>query len=137
MGAPPGPDGGRGVSASALQLIGAGCFGLLVGWYVYYVNRHRRGDVQLTDVGALVGVIGGGAVLTLFPEQTDLFGAYGVGLAIGFFGYFSFLLYLRRKAKFPWAWFLDGRRPKLEADQIGLEPGEHAPMEGGGGVPRG
>jgi hypothetical protein len=118
------------MSASGLQLGGAGCFGLLVGWYVYYVTRHRRGNVQLTDVGALVGVIGGGAVLTLFPEQTDLFGAYGIGLAVGFFGYFGFLLYLRRKAGFPWAWFLDGRRPPLEPGQIALAPDEHAPMEG-------
>jgi len=117
------------MSASGLQLAGAGCFGLLVGWYVYYVTRHRRGDVQLTDVGALIGVIGGGAVLTLFPQQTDLFGAYGIGLAVGFFGYFAFLLYLRRKAGFPWAWFLDGRRPALERDEVALEPGEHAPME--------
>jgi hypothetical protein len=117
------------MSASGLQLGGAGCFGLLVGWYVYYVTRHRRGNVQLTDVGALIGVIGGGAVLTLFPEQTDLFGAYGIGLAVGFFGYFGFLLYLRHKAGFPWAWFLDGRRPPLEDGQIALAPDEHAPME--------
>jgi hypothetical protein len=74
------------MSASGLQLAGAGCFGVLVGWYVYYVTRHRRGNVQLTDVGALVGVIGGGAVLTLFPEQTDLFGAYGIGGGRGVFG---------------------------------------------------
>jgi hypothetical protein len=117
------------MTASALQLVGAGCFGLLVGWYVYYVNRHRRGDVQLTDVGSLIGVIGGGAVLTLFPEQTDLFGAYGIGLAIGFFGYFGFLLWLRSKAGFPWAWFLDGRRPAIRDDEIALGEGEHAPME--------
>jgi hypothetical protein len=119
------------VTASGVQLIGAGCFGLLVGWYVYYVNRHRRGDVQLTDVGSLIGVIGGGAVLTLFPEQTDLFGAYGIGLALGFFGYFAFLLWLRHKANFPWAWFLDGRRPALGDDEVALGEGEHAPMEAG------
>jgi hypothetical protein len=117
------------VTASALQLVGAGCFGVLVGWYVYFVNRHRRGDVQLTDVGSLIGVIGGGAVLTLFPEQTDLFGAYGIGLALGFFAYFGFLLWLRRKAKFPWAWFLDGRRPALSDGEVALGEGEHAPMD--------
>jgi len=117
------------VTASPLQLIGAGAFGLLVGWYVYYVNRHRRGDVQLTDVGSLVGVIGGGAVLTLFPEQTDLFGAYGIGLAVGFFSYFGFLLWLRHKANFPWAWFLDGRRPALNDDEVALGAGEHPPMD--------
>jgi hypothetical protein len=115
-------------SASAIQLIGAFCFGALLGWYVYYVNRHRRGDVQLGDLVTLVGVIGGGAVLTLFPEETDLFGAYGIGLAVGFFAHLGLLIYMRAKAGFPWAWFLDGRRPKLEDDMVELAPGEHAPM---------
>lgn len=117
------------MSASSLQLAGAGCFGLLVGWYVYFVNRHRREDIQLADIGTLIGVIGGGAVLTLFPEESDLFGAYGIGLAVGFFGYFGFLLYLRRKAGFPWAWFLDGRRPALGDGEVAMPSGEHPPME--------
>lgn len=125
------------MTASALQLIGAGCFGLLVGWYVYYVNRHRREDVQLTDVGALIGVIGGGAVLTLFPEETDLFGAYGIGLAVGFFGYFGFLLYLRKKAEFPWAWFLDGRKAKLKDGEVAPAEGERPPMAVPPNLPRG
>ena len=36
-------------AATPLQLWGAGLFGLLIGWYVYYINRYRKGDVQLND----------------------------------------------------------------------------------------
>jgi hypothetical protein len=103
--------------ASALQLWGAFCFGVVIGWYVYYVNRYRKGDVALGDIVTVVGAIGGGAVLALFPAESDLFGAYGLGLAAGFFGYFAVLLVLvGRSEHFTWEWFLDGRRRKLPGD---------------------
>jgi hypothetical protein len=97
------------------MLLGAGGFGLVIGWYVYYVNRHRKDDVQLSDVVTLLGAIGGGAVLSLFEARSELFGAYGIGLALGFFGYFTTLLLLVRMSmrgtqNFTWEWFLDGRR---------------------------
>lgn len=119
--------------ASTLQLLGAGGFGFLLGWYVYYVNRHRRDEVKLGDIVTLVGVIGGGAVLTLFPEQTDLFGAYGIGLFLGFFGYFAFLLLLVKQSSFTLEWFLDGRRPDLPHGMVAKPPDEPMPMEDGGG----
>ncbi len=31
--------------ASVSQLVGAGGFGLLLGWYAYYINRYRTSDV--------------------------------------------------------------------------------------------
>ena len=100
--------------ASTLQKIGAGAFGAVVGWYVYYINRWRKDDVQLSDIVTLIGAIGGAAVLALFPEKTDLFGAYGIGLASGFFLYFFILVILVNKAPgFSSAWFLDGRAPRL------------------------
>jgi len=105
--------------AKTLQLIGAGAFGAVVGWYVYYINRWRKDDVQLSDVVTLVGAIGGAAVLALFPAKSDLFGAYGIGLAAGFFLYFFVLVVLVNKSpEFTAAWFLDGRAPKLGANQI-------------------
>lgn len=62
----------------------------------------------------VIGIIGGGAVLALFNAGTDLFGAYGIGLFAGFFGYFTVLLLLvRRSANFGSDWFLDGRRRRL------------------------
>jgi hypothetical protein len=121
------------LSASTLQLLGAGGFGAMVGWYVYYINRYRRGDIQLSDLVTLVGVLGGGAVLALFPARTDLFGAYGIGLFAGFFSYFVVLLVLVNiSLNFNADWFLDGRRRRLPPDyEI---PGEVRPsvaaMEG-------
>ena len=107
--------------ASMLQKIGAGAFGAVVGWYVYYINRWRKDDVQLSDIVTLIGAVGGAAVLALFPEKTDLFGAYGIGLASGFFLYFFILVVLVNKAPgFTSAWFLDGRAPAL-GDQTRTE----------------
>ena len=100
-------------SATTLQLLGAGGFGALIGWYVYYINRYRKGDVQLSDLVTLIGILGGGSILALFPARTDLFGAYGIGLFAGFFGYFLVLLILVGVSKnFNVDWFLDGRRIK-------------------------
>ncbi len=100
-----------GQSASTLQLIGAGCFGAIVGWYVYYINRYRKSDVQWSDLVTMLGIIGGTAILALFPAGTDLFGAYGIGLAIGFFGYlFVMMIMVAISKNFEVDWFLDGRR---------------------------
>ncbi|WP_205908955.1 hypothetical protein [Metarhizobium album] len=91
--------------------LGALGFGLIIGWYVYYVNRYRKGDLQLGDITTLVAAIGGGAVLSLFPERSQLFGYYGIGLALGFFGYFvSLIILVRQSPNFDADWFLDGRR---------------------------
>jgi len=105
--------------ATMLQKLGAGAFGAVVGWYVYYINRYRKDDVQLSDIVTLIGAVGGAAVLALFPEKTDLFGAYGIGLASGFFLYFFILVILVNKAPgFTSAWFLDSRAPKLADNEI-------------------
>ena len=107
--------------ATLVQKIGAGAFGAVVGWYVYYINRWRKDDVQLSDIVTLIGAVGGAAIMALFPEKTDLFGAYGIGLASGFFLYFFILVILVNKAPgFSAAWFLDGRAPAL-GDQIKTE----------------
>lgn len=96
---------------SEIQLLGAGGFGTLIGWYVYYINRYRKDDATLRDLVTLISVIGGGSILALFPANTDLFGAYGIGLVLGFFGYFAFLnIYVLISENFTIDWFLDGRR---------------------------
>ncbi len=93
-------------SATTLQLIGAGMFGVVIGWFLYFVNRYRK-DVALADLATVLAAIGGGAVLSLFPAKTDLFAAYAIGLAVGFFGYFAVLLVLvRRSATVTVDWFL-------------------------------
>ena len=104
-----------------IQLWGAFSFGLIIGWYVYYINRYRKGDVELSDLVTVIGIIGGGAVLSLFKPESDLFGAYGIGLAVGFFSYLIVLsLMVRASSNFNIDFFLDGRRkvPKPEADWL-------------------
>lgn len=113
-------------AAKTIQLIGAGAFGAVVGWYVYYINRWRKDDVQLSDIVTLLGAIGGAAVLALFPAKSDLFGAYGIGLASGFFAYFCVLVVMVNTSKgFTAAWFLDGRAPEIGK---GESPGPYKPM---------
>ncbi|MBI4499936.1 MAG: hypothetical protein HY700_02125 [Gemmatimonadetes bacterium] len=106
-------------TASTLQLWGAAFFGALIGWYVYFINRYRASEVQISDLVTLLGVIGGGAVLTLFPARSDLFGAYGIGLFAGFFLYFFLLVVMVGKSpNFTLDWFLDGRRKKVADDEM-------------------
>jgi NhaP-type Na+/H+ or K+/H+ antiporter len=103
-------------------------FGLLIGWYVYYINRHRRADVQLSDIVTLIGILGGAAITALFPASTNQFAGYAIGLAIGFFSYFIVLLLLVAKsADFNSDWFLDGRR-KNPAEGWGYGEQTQRPM---------
>lgn len=98
-------------TATTIQLLGAGGFGAIIGWYVYYINRYRKGDVQFSDLTTVVGIIGGGLVVSLFPAQSDLFGAYGIGLFTGFFAYYLILaISVQISQNFNVDWFLDGRR---------------------------
>ena len=103
--------------ATTLQALGAIGFGVLIGWYAYYINRYRTGGVELSDLATVVGIVGGAAILTLFPAGSDLFGAYGIGLFVGFFGYFvALIILIRISENFDADWFMDGRRRKLPKD---------------------
>jgi hypothetical protein len=114
-------------AASLLQLLGAGGFGCILGWYVYYINRHRKEDVRLNDLVTVVGIIGGSAVLALFPARTDLFGAYGIGLFIGFFSYFLILVVLVSISRnFGVDFFIDGRRKNIDTAEYIPEGGRGA-----------
>lgn len=106
---------------------GAFAFGLVIGWFTYFVNRYRS-EVVLGDVATIIGAVGGGAVLALFPQGTAMFGFYGVGLAVGFFAYFVVLVvFVARSPGWSWEWFLDGRRPKIDAEkQTDGTPGQRA-----------
>ena len=97
---------------------GAFCIGFLLGWLLYYINRHRTGEVSLADFGTIVGVLGGAAVLGLIGDgktaNPTLVGYYGVGLMSGFVTYLVVLLLLVRfsKGEYDMLFFLDGRRRK-------------------------
>lgn len=107
------------VSATLIQLLGAGGFGAIIGWYVYYINRYRAGEVSWTDLTTLIGIIGGGAIISIFPARSDLFGAYGIGLFTGFFAYYLVLVITVSISKnFTSDWFLDGRRRNILPGEI-------------------
>lgn len=100
------------------ELLGAGAFGFVLGWNLYFINRYRTDEVALTNLSSLVSVLGGAAVLALFPAGSALFGAYGVGLLVGFLSYLAVLALLVGRSKvFSVEWFLDGRRGKLADDE--------------------
>jgi uncharacterized membrane protein YeaQ/YmgE (transglycosylase-associated protein family) len=65
---------------------GALCFGLVIGWVTYRTLRRTKAN-GLSDIATVIGAVGGAAVTTLFPSSSDLFSAYCIGLAIGFFAY--------------------------------------------------
>ncbi|MFI9843931.1 hypothetical protein ACIHFD_43335 [Nonomuraea sp. NPDC051941] len=69
-----------------MAVLGAICFGLVIGWITYGTLRRRQGAAGLSDLAAVLAAVGGGAVTALVGTP-EVFGAYAVGLAIGFFGY--------------------------------------------------
>lgn len=118
--------------ASLLQLLGAGGLGLLLGWNLYFINRYRSGEIQLSDLATVIGAVAGAAILAIFPAKTDLFGAYGIGLALGFFLYFIVLLMMvGRSPYFGVEWFLDGRRKLPEDPTKFFVPDVDKPGAGG------
>jgi NhaP-type Na+/H+ or K+/H+ antiporter len=70
----------------ALSSLGSIAFGIVVGWVTYGTLR-RTQRTGLTDITTVIGAVAGAAVTALFPVETGAFGAYCIGLAIGFFGY--------------------------------------------------
>ena len=114
--------------------LGAAGFGCIIGWLVYYINRYRKADVQFSDLTTVIGIVGGAGVTSLFGGgDKALFGAYGIGLFIGFFGYFITLIVLVRNSggAFGVTWFLDGRRKRPAGDEEiqGTPPAVDRPMD--------
>ena len=75
------------MQATTLTLIGAVAFGIVVGWITYRTLRRREDPAQLSDLAAVIGAVSGGAVTAIPFEDPDVFAAYSIGLAVGFFGY--------------------------------------------------
>lgn len=71
----------------SISMIGAWCFGAVIGWITYRTLRRKEGAAAVSDLATVIGAVGGAAVTTLF-KSPDLFGSYCIGLFIGFFAYF-------------------------------------------------
>lgn len=69
-----------------IDIVGAACFGVVAGWITYRTLRRTTDKAALSDIAAVLAAVGGGVVTGLF-DAPDLFGAYSIGLAAGFFGY--------------------------------------------------
>lgn len=74
------------------SLIGR-AFGLVVGWVTYRTLRRSRQN-GISDLATVIGAVGGASVTAMFPPQSDAFGAYGTGLAAGFFAYLIVSLFV-------------------------------------------
>ena len=70
----------------ALNIAGAVAFGTVIGWVTAGTLRRVKRN-GLTDITTVVGAVGGAAVTGLFAKETGAFGAYCIGLAVGFFVY--------------------------------------------------
>ena len=71
------------IQISGLLVAGAICFGSVVGWMTHCVLQSAQ-EMTAQWLGAVLGVIGGGAVTAVF-EDKELFASYCIGLAIFFF----------------------------------------------------
>ena len=71
-----------------LTLVGSLIFGIVIGWVTYRTLRWTKPS-GLTDIATVIGAVGGAAVTALFPKETGAFGAYCIGLGIGFFAYLA------------------------------------------------
>jgi hypothetical protein len=79
--------------------IGAVCFGIVIG-YVTYRTLVRTQISQVSDIGAVVAAVGGGAVTGLFdPAVGEGFGYYSIGLLAGLVLFLVLRLVLEKKPK--------------------------------------
>lgn len=67
-----------------MQIDGPFCFGIVIG-YVTYRSLARSGPTSsISDIAAVIGALGGGAITKLFTPESEAFGSYAGGLVLGF-----------------------------------------------------
>lgn len=111
-----------------VEQVGACLFGVVMGWTLYFVNRHRDDKVGVRDIGTIAGAVGASAITVLFPGGGRLFGWYCIGLAIGFFAYlFLLLVFVGKSRGFTIEFLLDGRVPALTKNE---KPSAQRPLAG-------
>jgi len=73
--------------STVISLVGALAFGLVIGWLTYRTIRRTKEASSLQDISSVIAAVGSAAVIALF-KVGEMFGAYSIGLAIGFFSYY-------------------------------------------------
>jgi uncharacterized membrane protein YeaQ/YmgE (transglycosylase-associated protein family) len=69
-----------------VEIVGALCFGLVIGWVTYRTLRRQGESVALSNIATVIGAVGGAAVTARFDTK-EIFAWYSIGLAVGFFLY--------------------------------------------------
>lgn len=82
-----------------LTIIGALCFGIVVGWITYRTLR-RTTTTGLSDIATVIGAVSGAAITGIWKPGTGSFGAYCIGLILGFFAYL--LIAVKNKSAPEW-----------------------------------
>src|SRR5580692_1871876 len=107
--------------------IGSVCFGLFVGYITYRTLARTADKTSISDLAAVIGAVGGGAVTTIVKPQTDNFGYYAIGLLAGFIIYAAVYAAVNGKAEFAKVMGLPGRPPKGIAGAGAVRRGPNAP----------
>jgi hypothetical protein len=94
--------------------LGAFFFGITVGWIAYRILRRKATAYGFSDLIAILGIIGGAAVLALFRSDIS-FGWYSVGLILGFFAHFAVGVILLDKLNVQ-SWQAEPRPPTSTPD---------------------
>jgi hypothetical protein len=71
------------LSTFTMPLISAIVFGIMIG-YLSWKAIHAHQQITFERIGALVGVVGGAAVLRMFSESSDTFAAYVISTCFSF-----------------------------------------------------
>jgi hypothetical protein len=64
--------------------IGIICFGAVLGYVTYRMLIRTTANAAISDLTTVVGAVGGGLATALTDPGAELFGWYGIGLAVGF-----------------------------------------------------
>ena len=80
--------------------IGSVCFGVFAGYISYRTLVRTTDKTSISDLAAVIGAVGGGAVTTIIRPQSDEFGWYAMGLLAGFIAYGVLYAAFNGKEKF-------------------------------------
>ena len=109
--------------AFAIDLWGAGALGLVLGWVLYFSIRGKAGQISVTEFAAIVAAVVGGTVTGTITGDPKMLGAYGLGLAAGFFALLILTALFVRKDKATSSW-TDALERSVREDEGPERPGD-------------
>ena len=88
------------MTSSVLIDVGAVCFGVVVGYIAYRALARSGPTSSVSDLSAVLGAIGGGAVTKAFgSSNVEAFACYSIGLLVGMILYPIVLILFGEKVK--------------------------------------